>query len=246
VEKQRLEHSLEIAREIQQKLFPSQDPKLPGFDIATWNRPCEATGGDCCDFLRLTEELLIVTLGDVTGHGVGPALVSCATRAMLRAMSSVNEDIGVVTDKVNDLLTSDLADNCFVTVFLGALNGTTGELRYCSAGQGPLLWLHVNTNEVDIISANGFPMGIMTGAGYTTADTVKMQKGDVFALLTDGFYEWANSEGELFGINRVVEILQAVRQESAGDILKRIRKAAEEFANTKQADDLTAIIIKKI
>jgi sigma-B regulation protein RsbU (phosphoserine phosphatase) len=245
LEKQRLEDSLRIAREIQEKLLPQKAPFLAGFDIACWNRPCDATGGDYCDFLRLDDERLMVTLGDVSGHGVGPALVSCATRAMLRALSSVNNDIETVIRRVNLLMNSDLPDNRFVTAFLGILHSGEGKLTYCSAGHGPLLRLHAATSQVDILPANGIPVGILDDLGAISAQDVPMQTGDIFALLTDGFYEWARADGELFGIDRVTDIIRDHSRHSAVEVLNIIKDAVEKFADTPQADDLTAIIIKK-
>jgi len=245
IEKQRLEDSLRIAKEIQEGLLPSEAPEFPGFDIACWNRPCDATGGDYCDFLALDDDRLVITFGDVTGHGVGPALVSCATRAMIRALSSVNDDIENVMYRVNNLLTEDLPENRFVTVFLGLLDANTGQLHYCSAGQGPLLWLHADTNQTDTLGAGGIPMGIIPDFGPFPLEQITMQIGDLFALLTDGFYEWAREDGELFGVERVIEVMQVNRNRSATDILFAVKEAVEAFADTKQADDLTAIIIKK-
>jgi phosphoserine phosphatase RsbU/P len=245
LEKVRLEDSLRIAKEIQEGLLPSEAPQLPGFDIACWNRPCDATGGDYCDFLLLDENRLIVTLGDVTGHGVGPALVSCATRAMIRALSSVNDDIENVMCRVNNLLSEDLPENRFVTVFLGLLDAASHQLHYSSAGQGPLLWLHADTNQVDIIGAGGIPMGIIPDCAPFSVQTETLHSGDIFALLTDGFYEWAHEDGELFGTERVIQVLQANQTRSALDNLWAVKDAVEAFADTKQADDLTAIIIKK-
>jgi len=244
LEKQKLEHALELAREVQQRLFPQEAPSLAGFDIACWNRPCDATGGDCCDFLRLDDDRLVLTLGDVSGHGVGPALVSCATRAMLRTMASVNDDVEDVVRRVNTLLAGDLANNKFVTVFVGLLDGAKGELSYCSAGQGPLLWLHNRTDEVEVLGADGIPMGIMAGFDYPLAPTVKMEPGDLFVLLTDGFYEWAQQSGELFGVERAIEVIKHNKERSADEILVEIRDVVEAFADTPQGDDLTAIIVK--
>ncbi len=245
IEKQRLEDSLRIAKEIQEELLPSEAPTLPGFDIACWNRPCDETGGDYCDFLALDGERLVVTFGDVTGHGVGPALVSCATRAMIRALSSVNDEIETVMYLVNNLLSEDLPENRFVTVFLGLLDGPSSQLHYCSAGQGPLLRLHAETHQVDTLGANGIPMGILADFGPFPLEKIIMQPGDLFALLTDGFYEWAREDGELFGVERVIEIIQANQSRSAMEILFAVKEAVEAFTDTKQADDLTAIIIKK-
>jgi sigma-B regulation protein RsbU (phosphoserine phosphatase) len=245
LEKLRLEDSLRIAKEIQEGLLPSEAPELPGFDIACWNRPCDETGGDYCDFLVLDGDRLVVTFGDVTGHGVGPALVSCATRAMIRALSSVNDDIENVMCRVNNLLSEDLPENRFVTVFLGLLDANTGQLHYCSAGQGPLLWLHADTSQVDSLGAGGIPMGIIPDFGPFRLEKITMKAQDLFVLLTDGFYEWARLDGELFGVERVIEIMQVNQNRSATEILFAVKEAVEAFADTKQADDLTAIIIKK-
>ena len=246
LEKQRLEDSLMVAKEIQQKLLPNEAPCLRGFDIVCWSRPCDETGGDYCDFMFQEEDRLMVTLGDVSGHGVGPALISCATRAMLRALVNQKIDINIVFAKVNSLITQDLADNRFVTAFLGILHGDTGTLRYCSAGQGPLLWLHAADGTIETLAADGIPVGIISDFVYDPPRDAKMATGDIFVLLTDGFYEWARSDGEMFGIERIAEIVQKFKAQGAAEILVEIKSAVEGFAQTKQADDLTAIIIKKI
>jgi len=246
LEKQRLEDALRIAREIQQRLFPRQSPPLAGFDIACWNRPCDATGGDYCDFLRLDDHRLVVSLGDVAGHGVGPALVSCAARAMLRALSNINDDVAAVTQMVNSLLHADLSEGCFVTAFLGILHGRTGALTYCSAGQGPLLWLHAATDKVELFGADSLPLGILPDLGSLSVQTIPLAEGDLFAILTDGFYEWGREDGELFGVGRVTDILQRNKQRRSEEILGQVRTVIEEFSDTPQSDDLTAIIVKRI
>jgi serine phosphatase RsbU (regulator of sigma subunit) len=246
LEKQRLEQSLQIAKEIQEKLLPSQAPQLSGFDIACWNRPCDAIGGDFCDFVPLDENRLAVTFGDVSGHGVGPALISCATRAMLRAFISGDDSIDSIMQRVNQLITSDMPDNRFITAFTGLMDNNTGHLTYCSAGQGPLLWLHAQSNTVETLGADGIPVGILDDMPPLPVKTIPLQKNDAFVLLTDGFYEWAQKKGELFGIERVIEIIQVNKNDSAENILSAVRKAVESFADTSQADDLTAIIIKKL
>ena len=247
LEKQRMENAMEVARKIQQKLLPSQSPPLEGFDIACWNRPCDATGGDFCDFISLDKKRLMLSLGDVSGHGIGPALVSCAARAMMRALCSDNCNIEEIVRKVNKLMEADLPDNRFITAFLGVLYGETGWLHYCSAGQAPMLWLHADSGNVDILAANTFPMGILPDMGNIETQKAPMQTGDVFALLTDGFYEWARADKEQFGVERVVEVIIANHhKKNAADILKSIITALEGFADTKQSDDLTAIIIKKV
>lgn len=246
LEKQRLEDSLRVAKEIQEGLLPSEAPPLPGYDIACWNRPCDATGGDFSDFLLLDEQHLMITLGDVCGHGVGPALVSCATRAMLRALSSVKNDVYSVISRVNSLMTSDLPDNRFVTAFLGILDAEESQMTYCSAGQGPLLWLQASTGQVKILGADGIPIGILDEFIDMPVQQIPLGQGDLFVLLTDGFYEWAGPQGELFGTERVIKTLQENHHHSAKEILQTVKASVEQFAETEQADDLTAIVIKKM
>ncbi|MBN1435914.1 MAG: SpoIIE family protein phosphatase [Sedimentisphaerales bacterium] len=246
LEKQRLEQAMAVAKEIQQQLFPRESPPVDGFDIACWNRPCDATGGDYSDFLKLNDGRLIVSLGDVTGHGVGPALVSCATRAMLRALSSVDDDIEAVTRRVNTLLNADLVTGKFVTAFLGIVDGGTGTLSYCSAGQGPLLWLHAGTDEVEVLGADGLPLGILPDIGALPPRCLEMALGDVFVLLTDGFFEWARADGELFGSDRVSAIIREHKNNNAKEILHTIKASVESYADTGQEDDLTAIVIKRV
>ncbi|MCP4711281.1 MAG: SpoIIE family protein phosphatase [Planctomycetes bacterium] len=246
LEKQRMENAMRIAHEIQKKLLPASAPKWEGFDIACWHRPCDATGGDYCDFLTIDDHRLMVSLGDVTGHGIGPALISCATRAMMRVLTSVNDDLEYVIQHVNRLMEMDLPDNRFVTAFMGVLDSRSGDLSYCSAGQGPLLWYSVSENKTKILSADGIPLGIIEEIGSMPAKRISFDAGDIFALLTDGFYEWARSDGEMFGIERVVDVITDKRDGSAEDILCAIRKATEAFADLQQNDDLTAIIIKKL
>ncbi|MBN2211409.1 MAG: SpoIIE family protein phosphatase [Sedimentisphaerales bacterium] len=247
LEKQRMEHALEIAHQVQQRLFPKTFPALKRFDIAGWNRPCDAIGGDCCDFLDLGDGRYSLILGDVTGHGIGPALVSCAARAMLRAISSRQYDVCNVIGQVNNLIAEDMVDNSFVTVFLGVLDDEAGKLTYFSAGQGPLLWYRAATGEVKTFGAGGIPLGIMPDFEFTPAQTVSMASGDIFCLLTDGFYEWENTHKEQMGRDRIMQVIQVHHQCCAHDILHAILNAVETFsAEAPQADDLTGIVIKMV
>ena len=108
-----------------------------------------------------------------------------------------------------------------------------------------MLWLHGGDNEIEILGADGIPMGIMPDLPEMPMQRLALQRGDIFALLTDGFYEWARADGEMFGVERVTEVLQRQKDKNAEEILQAIKSTAETFADTRQGDDLTAIIIKK-
>lgn len=245
LEKKQLEQALQIARDIQQQLFPQTSPTFPGFDIFCWNRPCDQIGGDCADFMETNGDTMHVLLGDVSGHGVGPALISCATRAMFRGAYAESCDCSGVINQVNSLLTADLSDNRFVTAFLGRLTSSTGELNFFSAGQGPLLLFHAGSGEVDLFGADGIPLGIIGDFQYGPANTIAMQPGDIFAIFSDGFYEWARSDGEQFGSDRVIELLKQYHGKAPHEMIEIILHEVETFADTPQSDDLTGVMIKK-
>jgi phosphoserine phosphatase len=246
IEKQRMSRDLEIAKEIQQNLLPHEDPTVQGYEIASAFEPCDETGGDCYDFLTLDQGRLMFMLGDATGHGVGPALVSAETRALLRSAASLTNDIETIIKLVNSLLAYDLPGNRFATAFVGIIDTAGHNLVYASAGQGPVLFYKANGAEVSQLEVTGIPLGIMADFEYAVAQPKPWGTGDIMMLLTDGFYEWTNPAGDLFGADRAEQILRENADKSAQKILQAIRKAVINFAKgTKQNDDLTGIIIKR-
>ena len=246
LEKQRMEDALRVAEQIQRALLPKTAQQIPGFDIACFSQACDAIGGDYSDLMLLSDTRLVVSFGDVAGHGVGPALVSCAARAMLRALGAIDVmDIETTMRWVNRLLTADLPDNRFITAFFGVLDANTASLTYCSAGQAPLLWYRNDKNTIERRRAGAIPIGIMDEFPDVEIETVDLAPNDLFILLTDGFYEWARADAEMFGTERVEQVVLEHRHSSSADILAAIRNSVEAFANTPSKDDLTAIVIKR-
>ena len=135
-EKELLENKeqFRVAREIQQRLFPKSAPALAGFDIAGASYPAEATGGDYFDYLSMLNDRLGIIVGDVTGHGVGPALLMAETRAYLRVLAGRREDVGEILTRANSVLSEDVGNERFVTLFLARLDPSTRSLVYASAG----------------------------------------------------------------------------------------------------------------
>jgi len=137
--KQRLERDLALARDIQQRLLPKSDPKVPGYAIAGWSKPADATGGDCYDYVPLEDGRLGIFLADATGHGIGPALIVSECRALIRALGTSVDDPAAILRRANILLNADLDSGRFVTTFFGVLEPSGHTLPYLSAGQGPVL-----------------------------------------------------------------------------------------------------------
>ena len=244
-EKQRLEHDLDIARQIQQKLLPTAQPRVEGFDVAGWNRPATETGGDCYDFQKLGDGRLVMMLADATGHGIGPALMIAEWRALVRALVGVSDDLAMITGRVNELLLEDLPEDRFVTAFFGLLDPARRRIDYISAGQGPILVYRAFGDTVESVGATMLPLGILPMHDLVPPAAIELSAGDMVLLATDGFYEWQDSSGEEFGTRRVSEVLRRHRQAPAEAIIAALHAAVTVFAgDTPQAEDLTAILVK--
>ena len=244
--KQRIQRDLNIARDIQQGLLPNEQPLISGFDVAGWNRPAEETGGDFFDFLPLDDDRLAVVIADVTGHGVGPAIMMAGARALIRGgLRGVTGLDRAVTD-VHQLLCLDMPEGRFVTAFCGLLSAAAGTVEFMSAGQGPILLYEAASGDVSELPAQGLPLAFFPEAVYENPTRIELAIGDVLVLLTDGFYEWDRADGESFGQERVCELIRRHHHLPATDLIEHLFEAVVEFsAGGPQLDDLTAVIVRR-
>jgi phosphoserine phosphatase RsbU/P len=242
-EKQRMARDLELARKIQQALFPEETPAVGSYEVAGWNKPADETGGDCYDFIPLADGQCAFLLADATGHGIGAALVMAQCRSLVRAMLSVTQDLHAVGARVNRILAHDLMDDRFVTAFVGVLDPQGHRLEYVAAGQGPLLFL--SRDGVDVRGADNMPFAIMDDAEFETAH-FDFAPGDTAVLLTDGFYETTNPAGDQFGEDRVIAILRRHAHLSLEALVRELHAEVRQFSHdAPQADDLTAVLIRR-
>ena len=241
--KQRMAHDLELARDIQQALFPKCSPTIPGYEVAGWNCSADETGGDCYDFIPLADGRWAFLLADASGHGIGAALVIAQCRSLVRAMLSVTRDLSELTARVNQILCHDLMNDRFVTAFIGVLDPRRHRLDYLAAGQGPLLF--ASPTGVETRSASGLPLAIL--------DELKMEvehfdfaPGAAVVLLTDGFYEASDGQGEQFGEGRVISFLHDQNGVPLDTLIRQLHAEIRQFCHdAPQADDLTAILIRR-
>lgn len=247
----RIERDLQAARSIQQALLPTQTPAVNGFEIAGWNRPADQTGGDYYDWQRLADGSWLVTVADVCGHGIGPALVTCACRAYMRASSERVYDLAALTTQVNRLLSEDLAEGRFVTMASVLIRPNDGGIALLSAGHGPILLLRQASGEVEDIESRDMPLAVVPDAGFGPAQPIAMAAGDVLALVTDGFVEWGrrldDDTLEQFGVDRLRDSLRRHGRLDATAMIEAIAREVAEFAHpTPQQDDLTIAIVKRV
>lgn len=244
-EQQRMKRDMDIARSIQQGLFPKEMPRLKGYEILGWNRPADETGGDAYDFVPLAGGRLAILLADATGHGIGSALIIAQCRAMIRAMLTETQDLSRVANRVNSLLTEDLNDGLFVTAFIGILDPERHRVQYIAAGQGPLM-LVPPQGPADVRMATAPPLGVVGQATYSADHGFDLRPGEVLALLTDGFYEACDERDDLFGEERVTKLIQARRVMRLASIIEDLHAAVRAHAGTRpQMDDLTAVLIRR-
>jgi phosphoserine phosphatase len=242
---QQREHDLELARRIQRSLLPVDDPSPAGFDIAAWTEPADVIGGDFYDYFTLTDGRVAMVVADVAGHGLAASLLACETRALIRGAVGSSPTLVDIVMRANEVLYRDLQNERFVIMFAAALDAASGRLEYVAAGCGPFLYRDA---ERDVIAADSSmpPLGIFEHAPADAAREILLQPGDALVVATDGFYEWENEQGEEFGLEQVAEIIQTYATVPAPEIVQYLHDAVERFAGSvKQADDLTAMVIKR-
>ena len=244
--RQRLERDLEIARSIQQGLLPSSSPKIQGYEIAGWSKPAEQTGGDYYDWLELPNGRVGITLADVTGHGIGPALVTANCHAYVHSMLPGSDELGQVMQCMNELLVEDLPSNLFVTLVIASIDTTQDQLQLLSAGHGPLLVYKADEHQVLDFKAHGIPLGLAASTSYGPAQKIDLSPGDIIILLTDGFYEWTNAAAEQFGLDRLKSSILTYHDLAPDAFIQALYKDVISFAgDMPQQDDLTAVVLKR-
>ena len=245
--KEKMEHELSIAHDVQMHVFPTEMPTVAGYQIAGWSRPAGQMGGDIYDLITLDEHRLMLLLGDAAGHGIGPALSVTQVRAMLRMGVRLGADLDGVFAHINDQLVQDLADSRFVTAFLGILDTRDHTIAYHSGGQGPLLLFHAKTGECEWRGATTFPMGLMERLRLQKAERFDLAPGDIVCLVSDGIFEYPNTADEFFGDARFGEIVRAHQNESMARLIEVVLRAVEAFgAGVPQPDDMTMVMVRRL
>ena len=247
-EREQMKQSLALAKEIQQELLPTAAPQCAAFDMAGRSLYCDETGGDYYDFINLEtgeSRRYGVTVGDVSGHGIGAALVMAAARGILRSLTDQDEEIQLarLCNHLNRHLARDTADNYFMTLFYGVLEPERLCMNWISAGHAPLfLYQNGSVRELD---SSGIPLGVVETAEYDLEPEIRFQPGDILLIGTDGLWETQNPAGAFFGTDRVAELLEQYAADSAAQLVERLVRELDDFRAGRPADDdITLMVIK--
>jgi phosphoserine phosphatase RsbU/P len=244
-EREKMASALIVAREVQQRLLPRSAPSIPGFDIAGHCLFSDETGGDYYDFIDVGGKLA-VAVGDVTGHGIGAALIMAEARATLRSYVDSN-DPATLFRKLNRHLTRDLDDQQFMTLFYAELDVASRVMQWTSAGHGPVFLYRRLGSGVEMLNATGIPLGIMEAAEWSTAGPLVLDDGDVLLIGTDGLWESRNPAGQMFGVERLGRLLTDWADHEATDLCAAILRHIQAFREGGLAeDDVTLVVIRAV
>jgi sigma-B regulation protein RsbU (phosphoserine phosphatase) len=248
-EHEKTQRSLALARAIQQNLLPQRAPEIDGFQIAGRCRYCDETGGDYFDFIHLPgseKQKIGIVLGDVTGHGVGAALLMASARSILRNASlHFTGDLAELMTQFNDQLSEDTGEDKFMTLFYGALDNTDRTLTWASGGHDPAIWYRQESDTFEELPNTGPLTGYMKDMPYEQAGPVTLETGDILLVGTDGIWEAESTDGQPYGKERLYELIRAHKDHSAQQIVDMIIESVEDFcAPVAPTDDVTLIVIK--
>ncbi|UCH66109.1 MAG: SpoIIE family protein phosphatase [Ignavibacterium sp.] len=244
LEKKEQEIHLKIASELQQRLYKSKI-SVPGFDIAGKTYSAVETCGDYFDFIQMKDGSIGIVIGDVSGHGIGAALIMVQTLASLRAIAKFETDLGVILTHLNQALENNLDDTHYVTLILARLDPKKNLLQYISAGHIPAYLLKSSGDKVEMLESTDIPLGIVKDYTYHKSNTIKLAPGDILAFITDGIIEARLHDEDEFGDHRTLNVIKSYRQATAEQIIEQIYLATCSFVkNQIQEDDITSIICK--
>ncbi len=241
----RIEEEIALARRIQQSFLPRTAPSFAPFDMAGLNEPSSEVGGDYFDFIPITETDMGIAIGDVTGHGIGAALLMATFRACLRIESRNNFAIRTILSKVNDFLYETNPPDAFVTAFYGVLDRKHQVLSYANAGHNPPILLRAN-GAVEWLWTGGTLLGAFPELDFEET-SVRFNTGDLLLLYTDGVTESQDDSEREFGADRLLEKLMEYRKLPAAELVQRIRDEVHAYRGAEAAqDDLTLTVMKYV
>ena len=246
-QRERLNREVEIAREVQERLFPQTLPPVVGIDYAGACRPALGVGGDYYDFLALPGGGLGIAIGDVSGKGIAAALMMASLQASLRGEATrAPENLAALMTNVNRMVYEVSSANRYATFFYGQYNPASRQLTYVNAGHNPPMLFHQTKGEWQVcrLETGGTVVGLLESFPYQQA-ALTIAPGDVLIAFTDGISEAMNDADEEWGEARLLETIKCCVRLHPSEIVACIMQAADAFvAGAKQHDDMTLVALQ--
>lgn len=244
-QRERLIRELEIAREVQQRLFPQVLPQVEGLDFAGYCRPAQGVGGDYYDFIRLDDGSLGIAVGDVSGKGIAAALLMASLQASLRAQTIARCDtLAMMIQNVNRLVFEASSQNRYATFFYAQYDPNERKLRFVNAGHNAPILFRARRTDVSRLEQGGTVLGLFPQAAYTEG-SISIAPGDLLVAFTDGISEAENPMQEEFGETRLLEAIKKANTRSAADLIASVLREVDAFTSgASQHDDMTLIAVR--
>jgi serine phosphatase RsbU (regulator of sigma subunit) len=239
----RAAHELEIARQVQARLFPQRQPELESLEYAGACVQTHHVGGDYYDFLDLGQARLCLVLGDIAGKGIAAALLMANLQANLRSQCAIAvEQPEQLLRSVNRLFYENTAENAYATLFYSEFDDRTCRLRYANCGHLPGLVVQ-SDGAVTRLSSTAAVLGLFSEWPCHTAE-LHLRPGDLFAIYTDGITEALNQHDEEFGEERLLDVMRRARDLSTSQIVTAVFEEVRRFTGDRQRDDVTLIVAR--
>lgn len=247
--RERLNREVEIAREVQERLFPQKLPGIAGLDYSGYCRPALGVGGDYYDFLALPFGHLGVAIGDVSGKGIAAALMMASLQASLRGEATrAPENLAAAVANINRLVYEASSANRYATFFYGQYDPSTHRFDYVNAGHNPPMLFHETNGRwsVNRLDVGGTVVGLLESPSYLQS-SITLAPGDVLVAYTDGISEAMNPAEDEWNEERMMETINSCRGLAAEEIVRRVFAAADTFASgAKQHDDMTLVVLRAV
>ena len=257
-DRDRLDHELKIARQVQQSLLPTDLPSVPGYQIAASLTTANEIGGDFYDILPLDKNRYLFTIGDVSGKGSSAAFYMAQFISLLRFSPQFTDDPAEIAKRLNDYFANQIIDRqIFITAIIGILDYKHNFVKFIRAGHTPPILVPVDTSdEIREIESEGLGIGltrtVSTFKKSLEEKTIRLESGDLFVFYTDGIVEAAREDAkdgkamQTFGEDTFKSILESLKGKPASDVLKRVQRELTSFYHgTAPVDDYTLFVIRR-
>lgn len=243
-ERRRLESELELSQVVQRALLPQRMPEIRGVELAAFSRPSEIIGGDYFDFFQFRDGTHGLVIADVSGHGVSAGMLMSSLQTAIRTMAPETDSPAEVLERINRFYIHNIHFTTFVTVFLACFDPNTLTLSYVNAGHNPPAVRRRSDGTITWLKPTAPAIGLAEEF-HPRLESISFAEGDSLLLYTDGVTEVLNIGNEMFGQERLAELVQQYADRPAPDLLQAVRQALSTFGgNQPLVDDVTMVALK--
>ncbi len=252
VEKERMKREMQIARDIQHALLPMANPVIPGYAVDSFYQSAMEVGGDYHDFVMIDKDHMGFVIADVSGKGIAGSLVMTMLRSFIRNEAPQHISPRDLLLTINKMLSRDIPEGMYITLFYVVLDLFSHELTYCCAGHNPVYYYNAQTKSITALKPGGPPLGVSIFdarqfSAQLQEEKKKMQAGDIIFMYTDGITEAMNNKKEQFGTRRLEALLQQNGHLTPDRFSHFLKIEIETFTgNAPQSDDIAYLVLKRV